>query len=207
MQNEKDKLPIRLIFRLAIIALASYVTGLSFWWCFLAFIGILFLIEFAKNMIIVILGIVIVIGISLAMLFGLIALFAAIYSLFSWHQARIAGKTFNYILGATGYGFIPLVLGGFLAVYFEMFIAGAWRFIPLVLSVFGFSLEAGHRILSREATMTLQHLIITGGLLASLYATYRMIKHYMGDARFSLKFYGLPYVFLLGSGTLFLLAL
>jgi hypothetical protein len=55
--------------------------------------------------------------------------------------------------------------------------------------------------------MTLQHLIITGGLLASLYATYRIIKHYMGDARFSLKFYGLPYVFLLGSGTLFLLAL
>ena len=141
------------------------------------------------------------------MLFGLIALFAAIYSLFSWQQARITGKTFNYILGATGYGFIPLVLGGFLAVYFEMFIAGAWRFIPLVLSVFGFSLEAGHRILSREATMTLQHLIITGGLLASLYATYRIIKHYMGDARFSLKFYGLPYVFLLGSGTLFLLAL
>jgi len=74
MQNEKNKLPIRWILRLAIIALASYVTGLSFWWCFLAFIGILFLIEFAKNMIIVILGIVIVIGISLAMFFGLITL-------------------------------------------------------------------------------------------------------------------------------------
>ena len=141
------------------------------------------------------------------MLFGLIALFATIYSLFSWQQARVTGKTFNYILGATGYGFIPLVLGGFLAVYFEMFIAGAWRFIPLVLSAFGISLEAGHRILSREATLTLQHLIITGGLLASLYATYRIIKRYIGDARFSLKFYGLPYVFLLGSGTLFLLVL
>lgn len=74
MQNERNKLPIRWIFRLAIIALASYVTGLSFWWCLLAFIGILFLIEFAKNMIIVILGIVIVIGISLAMFFGLTAL-------------------------------------------------------------------------------------------------------------------------------------
>lgn len=74
MQNEKNKLPIRWILRLAIIALASYVTGLSFWWCFLAFIGILFLIEFAKNMIIIILGIVIVIGISLAIFFGLITL-------------------------------------------------------------------------------------------------------------------------------------
>jgi hypothetical protein len=74
MQNERNKLLIRWIFRLAIIALASYVTGLSFWWCFLAFIGILSLIEFAKNMIVVILGIVIVVGISLAMFFGLITL-------------------------------------------------------------------------------------------------------------------------------------
>jgi hypothetical protein len=74
MQNERSKLPIRWIFMFAIIALASYITGFSFWWCFLAFIGILFLIEFAKNMIVVILGIVIVIAISLAMFFGLITL-------------------------------------------------------------------------------------------------------------------------------------
>jgi len=74
MKNERNKLPIRWIFRLAIIALASYVTGLSFWWCFLAYIGILFLIEFAKSMIVLIIGIIIVIVISLAMIFGLIAL-------------------------------------------------------------------------------------------------------------------------------------
>jgi ferredoxin len=137
----------------------------------------------------------------------LFGLFVAIYSLFSWQQARITGKSFRYIFGATGYGFIPLVLGGFLAVYFEMFMAGAWRFIPLILSAFGATLEAGHRILSRDATLTLQYLIIGGGLLASLYATYRRIKRYIGDARFSLKYYGLPYGFLLGSGILFLLAL
>ena len=141
------------------------------------------------------------------MLFALIAAFVAIYSLFSWQQAKITGKSFNYIFSATGYGFIPLVLGGFLAVYFEMFVAGAWRLIPLILSAFGASLEAGHRLLSREATVTLQHLIVTGGFLASLYATYRIIKRYIGSERFSLKLYGLPYLFLLGSGMLFLLAL
>jgi ferredoxin len=141
------------------------------------------------------------------MLFSLIALFVAIYSLFSWQQTKITGKSLNYIFSATGYGFIPLVLGGFLAVYFEMFMAGAWRAVPLLLSAFGISMEAGHRILSREATLTLQHLIITGGLLASLYATYRIIKRYIGDARFTFRFYGLPYGFLLGSGILFLLAL
>ncbi|MDH3775880.1 MAG: hypothetical protein OER59_02350, partial [Desulfobulbaceae bacterium] len=79
--------------------------------------------------------------------------------------------------------------------------------IPLIMSAFGASLEPGHRLLSREATLTLQHLIITGGLLASLYATYRIIKRYMGSDRFSLKLYGLPYAFLLGSGILFLLVL
>jgi transcriptional regulator with AAA-type ATPase domain/ferredoxin len=141
------------------------------------------------------------------MLFMLIAAFVVIYSSFSWMQAKIAGKSFKYIFSVTGYGFIPLVLGGFLAVYFEMFVAGSWRFIPLILSAFGTSLEAGHRLLSREATLTLQHLIITGGLLASLYATYRIIKRYIGSASFSLKLYGLPYLFLLGSGALFLLAL
>jgi NAD-dependent dihydropyrimidine dehydrogenase PreA subunit len=141
------------------------------------------------------------------MLFGLIAVFVVIYSLFSWQQARITGKSFNYIFASTGYGFIPLVLGGFLAVYFEMFMAGAWRLIPMVMSVFGVSLDGGHRLLSREATLTLQHLIISGGLLASLYATYRIIKRYIASEAFILRLYALPYAFLLGSGILFLLAL
>jgi len=141
------------------------------------------------------------------MLFGLIGVFVGIYSLFCWLQARITGKNFRYIFAATGYGFIPLVLGGFLAVYFEMFMAGAWRLIPLVLSAAGVNLDGGHRILSREATFTLQHLIVSGGLVASLYATYRIIKRYLGSESFSLRFYGLPYVFLLGSGLLFLFTL
>ena len=74
MKRILNTLPVRWILRLAIIALASYITGLSFWWCLLAYIGIMFLIEFAKNMIVVILGIVLVIGTFLAMFFGLLTL-------------------------------------------------------------------------------------------------------------------------------------
>jgi hypothetical protein len=141
-------------------------------------------------------------------LFGLIGIFVGIYSLFSWQQSRMSKSGFLHIFGATGYGYIPLVLGGFLAVYFEMFMAGAWRLVPLALSYVGVSMtETGHRLLSREATETLQHLIITGGLLASLYATYRIVKRYTQTESFSLKLYGLPYGFLLGSGLLFLFAL
>jgi hypothetical protein len=74
MKRIFNSLPVRWILRLAIIALASYITGLSFWWCLLAYIGIMFLIEFAQNMIVIILGIVLVIGVSLAMFLGLISL-------------------------------------------------------------------------------------------------------------------------------------
>jgi hypothetical protein len=74
MKRIFNNLPVRWILRLAIIALASYISGLSFWWCLLAYIGIMFLIEFAKNIIVIILGIVLVVGVSLAMFFGLLAL-------------------------------------------------------------------------------------------------------------------------------------
>ena len=66
--------PIRWILGLAVIAFASYLTGLSFWWCLLAYLGIIFLFEFAKNMFVVILGIIFMIGLSLAIFFGLLTL-------------------------------------------------------------------------------------------------------------------------------------
>jgi hypothetical protein len=66
--------PVRWILGLAVIAFVSYLTGLSFWWCLLAYLGIMFLVEFAKNMIVVILGIILIIGISLAIFFGLLTL-------------------------------------------------------------------------------------------------------------------------------------
>ena len=66
--------PVRWILGLAVIAFASYLTGLSFWWCLLAYLGIIFLVEFATNMIVVILGIILVIGIFLAIFFGLLTL-------------------------------------------------------------------------------------------------------------------------------------
>ncbi len=68
MKRIFNNLSVRWILRLAIIALASYITGLSFWWCLLAYIGIMFLIEFAKNIIVIIIGIVLVIGIFLVLL-------------------------------------------------------------------------------------------------------------------------------------------
>ena len=74
MKKIINSIPLRWFFRLIIIFIASYVTGLSFWWCLLAYLAIWFLFEFAKNMIVVILGIILVVGASLAMFFGLLTL-------------------------------------------------------------------------------------------------------------------------------------
>jgi hypothetical protein len=74
MKRIMNNSPVRWILGLAVIAITSYLTGLSFWWCLIAFLGIMFLLEFAKNMILVILGIILVIGLSLAIFFGLLTL-------------------------------------------------------------------------------------------------------------------------------------
>ncbi|MDD2244733.1 MAG: hypothetical protein PHR13_09010 [Dysgonamonadaceae bacterium] len=74
MKRIFNGLPVRWILRLIIIVIASYITGLSFWWCLLAYLAIMFLVEFAKNMVVIVLGVVVVVGISLAMFFGLMTL-------------------------------------------------------------------------------------------------------------------------------------
>lgn len=138
-------------------------------------------------------------------LVGLIGLAVGGYSVFILLQSRLAKRNFAPLFAASGYGLIPLVLGAFLAVYFEMFISGAWRFIPLLLSPFNqVMLPADYRFLTKEATVTLQSLIILGGMLAAFYATYRIVKRYTWSEGFILRLFGLPYGFLLVLGILFL---
>ena len=56
--------PVRWIPGLTIVTFASYLTGLSLLWCLPAYLGIMFLLEFAKNMFVVIPGIILVIDLS-----------------------------------------------------------------------------------------------------------------------------------------------
>ena len=74
MKTLLHKLPIRWIFRLAIAAIASYVTGLSFGWCILAYIGVMFLVRFSLNMLIVLAGFTLMLGVFLALFLGLLTL-------------------------------------------------------------------------------------------------------------------------------------
>jgi hypothetical protein len=73
MKNLLNKLPLRWIVRIAIAAFASYITGLSFLLCILAYIGIMFLIRFSLNMLAAILGFVLIVCVFLALFLGLLA--------------------------------------------------------------------------------------------------------------------------------------
>jgi hypothetical protein len=74
MKTLLHKLPIRWIFRLAIAVIVSYVTGLSFGWCILAYISVMFLIRFSLNMLVVLVGCALMVGVFLALFFGLLTI-------------------------------------------------------------------------------------------------------------------------------------
>jgi hypothetical protein len=74
MKDTLNNLPIRWILRLAIIAIASFATGMSFWWCFLLYIFIIFLIRFSINMIVTLIGIALIIGVFFTLFLGLLTL-------------------------------------------------------------------------------------------------------------------------------------
>ena len=68
------KLPLRWIFKLTIAAIASYVTGLSLGWCILAYIGVMFLIRFSLNMLLVIIGFILMVCVFMALFLGLLSI-------------------------------------------------------------------------------------------------------------------------------------
>ena len=74
MKGTINKRPIRWILGIVIIALVSIVTGVSFWWCLLAYVGIMFLIQFSANLIFTLIGIIFIVGVFLALFFGLLTL-------------------------------------------------------------------------------------------------------------------------------------
>ncbi len=74
MKTLLHKLPIRWILRITIASIISYVTGLSLGWCILAYIGVMFLIRFSLNMLLVLVGCALMVGVFMVLFFGLLTL-------------------------------------------------------------------------------------------------------------------------------------
>jgi len=132
------------------------------------------------------------------MLFFLwILIFQAGYYLMVIFQSLYAKMDKNLLLPLFGYGCIPLILGGYMAVHLDAFIRGAGRLVPNLQELFGLQYSYDNiRLISADSTFVLQFLTVLGGLLASLYATYRVIDRAMvGDAVTS-KTLAIPFSFL-----------
>jgi CRP-like cAMP-binding protein/NAD-dependent dihydropyrimidine dehydrogenase PreA subunit len=135
--------------------------------------------------------------------FGLIFLFQIGYLAMVTIQARYAEVNRDVLLPLLGYGFIPLILGCYLAVHFELFIGGAWRLWPNLLDLMGFDpVYQVRRIFSPDTTAVLQTITVFGGMLASFYAIYRIMARLKGSRKFSSKMLVLPYSFMIVLGGL-----
>jgi len=135
---------------------------------------------------------------------GMIAFSWGMYSLLCWVQVSMHGGDFRRTYARLGYGLIPLVLGGFLAVYVKMFVNNAWRIVPNFFNLFGFESNFKEvHLLSLQGTATLQHIIIIGGLLASLYAVYKIVKR-LQAGKFVVKNLVFPFVFSIMIGIVYL---
>ena len=108
---------------------------------------------------------------------AVIAVAWGVYLLLCRLQAVYAGEEYQRVKAVFGYGLIPLILGGYLAFYAKMFILGAWRFVPNLLFLFGRERQLHQfSLLPAEETSTLLHIIVLGGLLASVYAVGRIFS-------------------------------
>jgi transcriptional regulator with AAA-type ATPase domain/polyferredoxin len=112
-------------------------------------------------------------------------------------QSLYAKMDKNLLLPRFGYGFIPLILGGFMAVHLDFFVRGAGRIVPNVQELFGWQYSYDSiRLISSDSTFVLQFITVLGGLLASLYATYRVLNRAMAGDTVTSKTLAIPFSFL-----------
>lgn len=130
--------------------------------------------------------------------FFCIFIFQSGYYLMVSLQCLYAKMDKKLLLPLFGYGFIPMILGGYLAVHLEFFVSGAGRILPNVQEWLGLPFSYEHiRLLSPDSTAVLKTLTVLGGFLASLYATYRVIERALAGDPLSTRALVIPFSFLI----------
>ena len=113
--------------------------------------------------------------------FGLIFIFQIGYFLMVQLQAYLTRVDRKVLLPLLGYGFIPIILGVYLAVHFEVFVSRSWQFAANMRDLLGLApVIEGSRLISPDASALLQVFTVAGGFFASLYATYRITERLKG---------------------------
>jgi len=141
--------------------------------------------------------------------FGVILIFQVVYYLMVTLEARALRVNKKLLLPLLGYGFIPLILGGYLAVHLEFFVRGSWNLVLIVQEALKLlPVATGDiRLISRDSTAVLQTLTVIGGLLASMYATYRIVNRVLAGDTLESRMVVLPFGFLITMAVLFIVML
>ena len=129
--------------------------------------------------------------------FVLILIFQIGYYLMVTVQSLYARIDKNLLLPLFGYGVIPLILGGYMAVHLEFFVGGAGRILPNIQQLLGMHRSyLDLRLISVDSTHVLQVLTVLGGFLASLYVTYRITERALVGDTLTSKALVIPFSFL-----------
>jgi polyferredoxin len=129
--------------------------------------------------------------------FSCIAVYLGGYTAMSHIMTRMTGNNWKTTAAILGYGMIPLVLGAFMAAHLEIFVNGLWLLPANLMDLFGIGGEqVASRVISRDATIVLQIITVVGGLIASLYATHRIIRRLVVGRPYASKMFTLPAVLL-----------
>lgn len=138
--------------------------------------------------------------------FALILFFQIGYYLMVSIQALYARIDKNLLLPLFGYGTIPLILGGYMAVHLEFFVSGAGRIVPNLQELMGQQpVYDNLRLISVDSTHVLQILTVFGAFLASLYVTYRITERVLVGETLTSKALAIPFTFLTILAGLFVL--
>ena len=125
--------------------------------------------------------------------FACICVYLCGYAAMSKIMARITGTGWKTTASILGYGMIPLVLGAFMAAHLEIFVGGLWHLVDNLrdLAGLGGAYNPGP-LMSSDATFVLQLITVFGGLIASLYATKRILIRLLMDRNISWQVFVLP---------------
>ncbi|MEW6088884.1 MAG: sigma 54-interacting transcriptional regulator [bacterium] len=137
--------------------------------------------------------------------FSAIIILWLLYNLMCYFQAKRGPSGFTDNRAAVSYGLIPVILGGYMAHYLEVFAAGALLLFSGILSIFGYRKDfSGLRVLSTGATSTLQAIIVFLALCLSLLVTYKIIERLNGREEKSFTKFILPLGFVFTFGVIVL---
>lgn len=127
-----------------------------------------------------------------------IAILSGGYALMVRLQTALLQVNRRELFSRLGYAFIPLVLGGYLAVHLEFFVADAPLMLRPLVGLMDGWIVVGARLMSEDSTLMLQSLTIVGALMASLVATHRIVRRLTDSDAVPARKLLIPYVFLAG---------